>query len=153
MVTNKIWQQHSIQNLVEINAFSMSSYALEMYIFSHPTGPRTFMTFSDFNKAYTLSGFPASAALTSWVIFSESLLWNTFQHLFGEDSQQLPANIQWLKDWSVLIWITYTSHLLGLWYETEQVPAGEVPGLFWESWTVCRHSLKAVRMPVGRDDW
>ena len=75
-----------------------------MYIFSHLTGPRTVMTSSDFNKAYTLSGFPASAALTSWVIFSKSLLWNTFQHLFGEDSQQLPANIQWIKDWSVLIW-------------------------------------------------
>ena len=98
MVTNKIWQQHSIQNLVEINAFSMSSYALEMYIFSHLTGPRAVMTSIDFNKAYTLSGFPASAALTSWVIFSESLLWNTFQHLFGEDSQQLPANIQRIKD-------------------------------------------------------
>ena len=47
---------------------------------------------------------------------------------------------------------TYTSHLLGPWYETEQVPVGEVPGIYWESWKNRSHSLKAVNMLVGRDE-
>lgn len=46
----------------------------------------------------------------------------------------------------------YTSHLNGKWYPTEEVPEGGEPGIYWESWKNRNHSLKAVRMLVGRDD-
>ena len=37
------------------------------------------------------------------VVLGQGALWDTLQHLLGEDSQQLPANVQGLKDGPVLI--------------------------------------------------
>ncbi|VCW98510.1 unnamed protein product [Gulo gulo] len=39
----------------------------------------------------------------SWVKFTQGALRDPLQHLFGEDSEQLPANVQSLIDSAVFI--------------------------------------------------
>ena len=39
----------------------------------------------------------------SWIEFCQNTFFNSLQHLFGEDSKQLPANVQGLKDRPVLV--------------------------------------------------
>lgn len=38
-----------------------------------------------------------------WVEFRESAGWDSLEHFLGENSQQLPANVQWFKHRAVLV--------------------------------------------------
>jgi len=39
----------------------------------------------------------------AWIVLGKPVMRDSLQHLFGENSQQLPANVERLKDGTVLV--------------------------------------------------
>ena len=55
----------------------------------------------------------------SWIEFSEGTCWDTLEHLLGENTQQLPANVERFEDRSILVASLRNKVLLELGEELE----------------------------------
>lgn len=58
---------------------------------------------NDENRLFCLKRMKNLMTRISGIEFSQDGSWDTFQHFLGEDTQQLPANVQRFEDGTVFI--------------------------------------------------